>query len=182
MAAIISDAELVRASIDDAPAFAAIFDRHYDAIAGFLLRRLERLDAEEAAAQTFLVAFERRCSFDPNRGSVRSWLFGIANNLARRSRRSEATRLAAYSRLADEPVQDHSSEVIARASAEGHRADLAAALMELSSGERDVLLLHSWTDLSHGEIAAALGVEPGTIKSRLSRARSRLKEALEPIH
>jgi len=83
------DADLIADSLTDARAFAALFDRHYDAIAGFLRRRVEPALADELAAETFLQAFDGRGRYDLARRDAAPWLYGIAANLLRRLRARE---------------------------------------------------------------------------------------------
>jgi RNA polymerase sigma-70 factor (ECF subfamily) len=109
---------------------------------------------------------------------ARPWLYGIASNLVRGNHRAERRRLAALSRLAalaDATDPDEAQGLVD----ERERARLARALNQLDRRQRDVLLLHCWADLSHAEIAVALGIPPGTVASRLSRARQRVRAALE---
>jgi RNA polymerase sigma factor (sigma-70 family) len=171
MSAEPSDAVLIRRSLDQPQAFAAIFDRHFDAVYGFAHRRLGPSLAEEVASETFIRAFDRRGSFDPARVDARPWLFGIAANMVRRHWRTERRRLRALERL--EPTAEQESP-----SHEG--ADLVDALDSLPAREREALLLFVLADLSYDEIAAALDVPVGTIRSRLARARGRVRAHLIP--
>ena len=172
---------MIEASRLDPSGFAEIFDRHYDAILDYLARRLPSALAEESASQTFLIAFERRASFDTAYSSARPWLFGIATNLVSRHRRDEQRRIAAYGRAgADEASTDDPEEMHDRADASLQGAAIARAIAELEPGDRDTLLLHALADLSHAEIAAALGIPAGTVKSRLHRARAELARYLTP--
>jgi RNA polymerase sigma-70 factor (ECF subfamily) len=160
--------------------FAGVFDRHYVAIAGFLRRRVERSLADELAAETFLRAFDGRGRYDVARADALPWLFGIASNLLSRHRRAEERRLRAVARerrLAD-PVPGL-DEVDARLDAAAASAVLASALASLGVGDREVLLLYAWADLSYEEIAVALGIPVGTVRSRLHRARGLLRKRLE---
>lgn len=68
------DAHVIADSLADPALFASIFDRHYDAIASYLRRRVDPYVADELAAQTFLVAFERRDRYDPHRLNAAPWL------------------------------------------------------------------------------------------------------------
>ncbi|MGW5473333.1 RNA polymerase sigma factor, partial [Streptomyces chartreusis] len=92
----------------------------------------------------------------------------------------EARRFKAMARVPaladhDEPLADRAADrVVARAV----RRELSAALAALPARHRDVLLLVAWGDLSYEEAAQALGVPVGTVRSRLNRARSKLREAL----
>lgn len=160
--------------------FAAIFDRHFDAIHGYLQRRIGRDLADELAAETFLVAFDTRARYDVSRPDARPWLFGIATNLLRRHHRHELRQLRAYARSAADPVLDAFDGVEERIDASGMRRELVESLAGVPAEERDTLLLFAWADLSYAEIAEALAVPVGTVRSRLSRARGRIRTALEP--
>ncbi|MFN8164126.1 MAG: RNA polymerase sigma factor [Solirubrobacterales bacterium] len=163
--------------------FAAIFDRHFDAVYAYLQRRIGRDLAEELSAETFLVAFDVRQRYDAARSEALPWLLGIATNLMRRHWRREARELRAYARSAADPVLDAFDGVEERLDASGERRQLVEALAGLSGPERDALLLAAWTELSYAEIAAALEVPVGTVRSRLSRARERITASLaaEPV-
>lgn len=171
------DSDAITASLADPPAFSIIFERHFGAIHAYLRRRLDRQLADELASQTFLVAFDRRAGFDPQRGDCRPWLFGIATNLLRNHRRREVRELAAIAALAPDPVIGIDG-VESRIDAERMRGLLAQALAGLPSGEADVLLLLVWAELDQSEVAEALSIPVGTVKSRLARARERLRAGL----
>ncbi len=175
-----TDGEILADSIDNAASFAAIFDRHFDAIYGYLQRRIGPDLAEELASQTFLVAFDQRARYDPSFSKARPWLFGIASNLLRRQRREERRQLKAYARTGIDPLGDALEGAEARLDAADMRRELAAALAKLPAEELDVLLLYAWAELSYAEMAQALGTPIGTVRSRLSRARRRVRELLEP--
>lgn len=171
------DSDVIAASEADPGAFGAIFERHFDAVHGYLQRRLDEHLADELAAQTFLVAFDRRSRFDRRRASARPWLFGIATNLAHNHRRHEVVELRAIAAMRPENGAGIDG-VEARVDAERMRSLLAAALADLPAEESDVLCLLVWAELSQAEIADALAIPLGTVKSRLSRARGRLQSAL----
>ena len=82
-----------------APSFEELFERHFDAVHGYLRRRVGDV-AEDPAAETFARALAGGASFDATRGTPRAWLLGIATNLIHDHRRSEARRLKAYVREA----------------------------------------------------------------------------------
>jgi RNA polymerase sigma factor (sigma-70 family) len=165
-----SDARVIERSLADPRAFAVLFDRHFDAVHRYAGRRLGRSLAEEIASETFIRAFDGRASFDRSRVDARPWLFGIAANLMRRHWRTERRRLHALRRLRPDTASE---------SAAHERADLVAALDALPAKEREALLLHALADLSYAEIAEALDVPIGTVRSRLSRARDRLRKRLD---
>lgn len=175
------DAALLVASRNDPARFTAVFERHYDAVHAYLIRRVPPDTADELAAETFVRALAARRRYDSSSGSVRGWLFGIATNLGRQHWRGEERRLRAYARACFPPDGADSGDMDARADAQRQRGALAEALAALPAADRDVLLLHAWADLSHAEIAAALGIPVGTVRSRLSRARTRVRERIGAI-
>jgi RNA polymerase sigma factor (sigma-70 family) len=173
-----TDGEAIAASLSEPRAFGVVFERHFGAILRYLRRRLDDRHAEEATAQTFFLAFDARARFDPQHASARPWLFGIATNVVRRHRRHEVRELRAIAALdADARSVDEARE--SKLDAERMRGALAHCLAELPTEEADVLYLLVWAELDQPEIAAALDVPLGTVKSRLSRARKRVREALD---
>jgi RNA polymerase sigma factor (sigma-70 family) len=161
--------------------FGAIFERHFVPIHRYLNRRVGLDLAEDLASETFVVAFRRRAGYDWGREDARPWLFGIATNLMRRYRRTERRKLAAYARIGVDPLVASDPDLDAaedRAQSQAAGPVLAQALAALRPGDRDVLLLHAWADLSYQEIAGALGVPVGTVRSRLARARRVVREQL----
>ncbi|MFB4289506.1 RNA polymerase sigma factor [Nonomuraea sp. ATR24] len=109
--------------VADPERFAVLFDAHDEEIRRYIGRRLDPDVAEDLAAETFLIAFRRRDSFDAAKGGIRPWLYGVATKLIGRHRRA-------------------------------------------------------YGELTYDEVAAALGVAYGTAASRLSRARTKLRDAL----
>jgi RNA polymerase sigma-70 factor (ECF subfamily) len=173
------DSEAVSASVDSPAGFATIFDRHFDAVHAYVQRRVGPDLADELSAQTFLVAFDKRAGYDPAQPDARPWLFGIATNLVRRHHRDEVRQLRAYARSAADPVLDAFDGVEARLDASKMRRELVDALSRVPAEELDALLLYAWAELSYPEIARALEIPTGTVRSRLSRARARLRAALD---
>jgi RNA polymerase sigma-70 factor (ECF subfamily) len=173
------DAAIIKRSWHEPDQFKAIYDRHFPQIYRYVAGRLGRDVADDVAAETFLTAFRKRDRFDPERGAVRPWLFGIATNLVGQYRRSETRRYAALSRLSGDTVGgEHEERVAARVTAEGVRPRLAQAIAALPEGDRDVLLLIALGGLGYEEVAQALEIPGGTVGSRLARARRKLREAL----
>lgn len=173
------DAAIITESLEQPERFAVIFDRYFAEIHRYVERRLGTEAADEIAADTFLVAFGKRARYLPVRDSARPWLFGIAANLAGKHRRRLISALRARQRAgAADATESHDDQVAARVSAQQQRAELTEALARLSRGEREVLLLVALADLSHGEVALALGIPYGTVASRLSRARAKLRRSL----
>ena len=161
------DAAVIEASLADPHRFGTVFDRHFDAVHGFAERRLGADLADEIAAETFVRAFDLRGKYDRRRGDARPWLLGIAANLLRRHWRTERRRLAAYARAGAE--RESAPDQVAGL------GELAGALDDLTKDERDVLLLYALAELSYEEIAVALKMPIGTVRSRLARARRRLR-------
>jgi RNA polymerase sigma-70 factor (ECF subfamily) len=175
-----SDGEIIAASADDAALFAVVFDRHFAEVQRYLARRVGVALADELAAETFVAAFRGRQTFDLVAVDARPWLFGIAANLMRRHWRTERRRLRAYARTGVDRVGDELADAEERVDAAAAGPRLAAALASLSRADREVLLLFAWADLSYEEIAVAVAIPVGTVRSRLSRARTRMREALTP--
>jgi len=174
-----SDARIIVASASNPKLFALIFERHYDAVFSYVGRRVGREIADELAAETFLVAFRARQRYDGTRPIARPWLLGIATNLLRHHQRTEVRRFRAYARLErPEPSAGDLEGADARLDAARARPHLLRALADLSREERDAVLLLAWADLSYEEIAHALGIPIGTVRSRLHRARVRMRERL----
>ncbi|MFP3968042.1 RNA polymerase sigma factor [Actinomadura fulvescens] len=174
-----SDADIIRASRHEPECFAVVFDRYYDAVHGYAARRLGVSLADDVAAETFLIAFDRRQSYDVTRADARPWLYGIASNLIARHHRAEVRLYRALARTGlDQVAEGHADRVAVRIDAQAARAPLAAALAEIADRDRDVLLLVAWADLGLQEAGEALGIPAGTARSRLHRARKQIRAAL----
>lgn len=163
----------------DRDEFADLFDAHFPRIYAYLRRRLPSAIAEEMAAETFAVAFRERAKFDPELGDAKPWLFGIAANLMRHEWRRERRELRAYARTGRDPVLPDQDEIEERVDAQVRYRELAQSLADLPGKDREVLLLHAWGELSYEEIAQALRLPVGTVKSRLFRARGKLGRRVE---
>jgi RNA polymerase sigma-70 factor (ECF subfamily) len=173
------DATAIERSLRDPERFAVIFDRHAPYIHRYLARRLGQQLADDAVAETFLVAFRRRQRYDLGRRDARPWLYGIATNLVSQYRRDEVHEHRLRQAVAlDRDEVCHADRVAADVTAQAARQMLAEALAELSPQDRDVLLLIAWEELSYGEVAAALAIPVGTVRSRLNRARRKVRAAL----
>ena len=175
-----SDAEVIGRSLGEPEAFGLIYDRHAASLLRFLGRRAGAKVAEGLVGELFRIAFERRRTFDASRASALPWLYGIGSNLLLKHRRGEARWLRASARMA---TGLEAAE--ARASAAALDARLlfprvADAIEALPDGEREALLLFAWEDLSYQSVAEALELPIGTVRSRLNRARARLRELIEP--
>jgi RNA polymerase sigma factor (sigma-70 family) len=174
-----TDAAIIEQSMRDPETFAVIFDRYYPLIHGYAARRLGASLADDVAAETFLLAFDGRGKYDVSRQDARPWLYGIASNLISRHHRAEVRQYRALARTGVDAVSEgHADHVAVRLDAQAHRGRLAAALAEISEGDRDVLLLVAWAELTSEKAGEALGIPAGTARSRLYRARKRIQAAL----
>ncbi|MFF4415588.1 RNA polymerase sigma factor [Streptosporangium sp. NPDC001559] len=178
------DAHAIEESLHVPERFAVLYDRYFPDIHRYVAGRLGTQTADDLTAEVFLAAFRGREGFDPARGTVRGWLYGIATNLLARHRGQEAHHLRALYRMsADDRIDaGHEELVTGRLTAAGVRGPLAAALEAMPEADRDVLLLLALAELSYEEIAHALGVPMGTVGSRLNRVRRKLRAALGGVN
>jgi RNA polymerase sigma factor (sigma-70 family) len=177
-----TDADLVAASLHDPQRFALLFDRHARVVHRYAASRTGHGDVDDVVSETFLTAFRTRARFDPTYDNARPWLLGIATNVLRQHRRSEGRRLARLWAVAHAPdPQLDVAESVSEAMDNAAETDLVTrALARLDDRYRDVLLLAASADLTYEEIARALGVPVGTVRSRLARGRRKLRELLRP--
>lgn len=178
-----TDGEIIRASLDAPPRFGEIFERHATSVEGFVASRVGREAKDDVLSETFLVAFRRRAKFDESASSARPWLLGIATRLIRRHRAVEAANWRSF--IAASGAGERGSEfdvdiATNRLDAAARLRELAPRIAALSAREREMLFLYAWGDLTYEEIASALGVPIGTVRSRLSRVRQRLSTAPIP--
>lgn len=175
-----SDAEAISRSVDDPEQFSVVYERHHDAIFRYVARRAGVDRAPDLTADVFLTAFRIRSRYDTTRNSCLPWLYGIATNvigdeLLRTRRRTR--KYLAFVGL--NPPTDHAHEdADDRLMAAAVSGELNMALGSLRKGDRDVLLLYAVAGIEYREIAEALGIPIGTVRSRLSRARQKLRELL----
>jgi RNA polymerase sigma-70 factor (ECF subfamily) len=173
-----SDAALIARSIAEPVSFALLFDRHAAVLQRFLVRRVGADAADGLVGETFRIAFEARIRYDTSQPAALPWLYGIATHLIGKHRRAEGRRLRATATLASQRIPEGSGVERVGAELDARRlfARVAEAIAELPDGERDALLLYVWEELSYEAIAAALEIPVGTVRSRLNRARARLRE------
>ncbi|WP_406011432.1 RNA polymerase sigma factor [Streptomyces sp. NBC_00637] len=171
-------------------AFAELYELYATAVYNHALRLTGDWSvAEEVMSETFLAAWRGRGEVAVEGGSLRPWLFGIATNKARNADRSLRRRLAFLARRAeagagsgtgaDEAVGDFAEEVVGRIDDSRRLAEVRRVLGRLRRHEREVIALCVWGGLDYTQAAEALGVPVGTVRSRLSRARARLREIVE---
>jgi RNA polymerase sigma factor (sigma-70 family) len=177
-----TDAELVAASLDEPQQFAPLFDRHARAVHRYVATRVGSGDVDDVVSETFVTAFRTRARFDRAYDNARPWLLGIATNVLRHHHRSESRRLLRLRAVAREPEFDFdpAETVTAAVDLSAEMGRVAHALGRLDERYRDVLLLAAGADLTYEEIARALDVPVGTVRSRIARGRRRLRELLTP--
>jgi len=173
-----ADATVIAASITEPARFGLLFDRHATVLFRYLVRRVGVDEADSLLGEVFRVAFEKRSTYDCEQPNARPWLYGIATNLLARHRRREGRRIHATARLLarQAAVGDPADQIVADLDARQLWPRVADAVAELPEEERDALLLFVWEELSYEDIAVALGIPVGTVRSRLNRARVRLRE------
>jgi RNA polymerase sigma factor (sigma-70 family) len=172
-----SDAELwVLVLAGQDAAFGELFDRHHQAIYNFCFRRTaDRTAAEDLLSTTFLHAWRRRADLRLEGDTILPWLYGIAANLTRRHLRGLGRRKAAVARLPlVRPVPDPADEVVERLGEEVEAKRALARLRSLPERDQELFVLCVWQGLTYAEAATALAIPVGSVRSRLSRARSRL--------
>jgi RNA polymerase sigma factor (sigma-70 family) len=169
-----------RARNGDADAFGLLFERHARAIYNYCFRRVASwVVAEDLVSIVFLEAWRRRSK--PLPGKELPWLYGIATNVVRNRRRDERRHAAALRRVPPpEPAAGFEDDSDARVDDEELMARALELLARLPRREQEVFALCAWSELSYEDAAAALGVPIGTVRSRLSRARARLRELDSP--
>lgn len=167
-----------RVRAGDADAFSRLFDDHARSVYNHAFRLTgDWSAAEDVVSVTFLEAWRLRGRVDVEGGSLRPWLLGVATNVARNVNRALRRHEGALARLPPGGmVPDIAEEVAGRVDDDELLASVRVALGALRRSEREVLALCVWAGLGYAEAAEALGVPVGTIRSRLSRARKRLRK------
>ncbi len=151
-------------------AFAELFGRYYGPLYGFFRRRLASQErAEDLAQETFLAVIRATSRYEP-RSLVRTYLYGIALKLLAEERRRRAKDPPAPEN-SPEPTTDAASDTTLR---------VRQSLERLEAIDREVLMLREYEQLSYGEIAQLLRVPVNTVRSRLFRARTALRDCLQP--
>jgi len=179
-----SDAIIIARSLVEPQAFEEIFSRHYRTIYRYVARRLGRDTADEITSEVFLRAFDGRSRYEQIRESCVPWLYGIASNVCRttaRSRFREANAVRRLEAVASAPDQAESIAWRLDAQEAVSKSGLIDCINALNVDEREMLYLLAFTELSYREIAEAMGVPTGTVKSRLSRTRAKLREPFERL-
>jgi RNA polymerase sigma-70 factor (ECF subfamily) len=173
-----TDAAVIEASLRDPAQFGVLYDRYAAQLYRYAHRRLGARFAEDVVAEAFAAAFTRRERYDTAYEDARPWLFGIlTKEIGTQRRREVAYNRALASSFAD-ITDDLADRVSAEVTARAAHGRLSAALAGLSTGDRDVLLLVAWGELSYVEVACALNIPVGTVRSRLNRARRKVRASL----
>ena len=168
--------------MDEPARFGEIFDRHAETVFRYLARRIGPDDANDLLADVFLAAFEARFRYSSDFSTAMPWLYGIAANLLRKHFRRRAGELRMLDRLVTHRAPDDDVDSVAGViDAQRQVQAMAKLLAELAPGERDVLLLYAWEALTYQEIASALDIPVGTVRSRLNRTRRRLRAGVDEI-
>lgn len=176
-----SDAALwQRAASGNKAAFGELFERHAQAVWNHAFRLTGSWSlAEDLTSMTFLTAWRKLHEVMLVRDSALPWLYAVAGNLARTEFRS-AGRFARLLRRvpAVEMIEDHSDSVVDKIDGEGRMRVILAAVARLPKSERQAVELCLIGELPVAEAAELLGIEEVSIRSRISRARSRLRRVL----
>ncbi|MFC4469861.1 RNA polymerase sigma factor [Streptomyces xiangluensis] len=170
----------VRIRAGDAEAFGELFDAYARSVYNHAFRLTgDWSTAEDIVSLTFLEAWRLRERLDAEGGSPRPWLLGIATNVARNTSRATRRHAAAVSRLPPAEAQrDFADEVAGRIDDLAYLRAVRVAVDRLRRPEREVLALCAWGGLDYAAAAEALGIPVGTVRSRLSRARTKLAAEL----
>lgn len=159
--------------------FRAAFADSYADVVRFARRRTDPERAEDVAAETFLTAWRRVADLPADPGDARAWLFGIARHCLLNDRRTERRQDGLVMRLTDATApsaRDAAADIAVL------RVDLAEAFNGLSSTDQEVLALVVFEQLTTAQVGAVLGLTPGAVRVRLSRARAALRRGLTAPH
>ena len=175
------DSELWRRACEhDGLAFGLLFDRHAKRVYNHCFRRTADWSvAEDLTSVVFLEAWRKRKDLRLHSDSILPWLLAVANNCLRnteRSRRRYRRLLAKLPRAFD--IQDPDIDIAGRIDDEKQMRNVLESVRQLRAEDQEIIALCDWTGLSHQEASTALGIPVGTVKSRLSRARERLRDQI----
>ncbi len=175
-----SDAEVIRSSWDEPAEFSEIFERYFEEIRRFAVSRAGHDDGPDIASQVFVTAFRRRDSYRHEEyPDCKYWLYGIAHKVLKshyrrsgRTREKEERARARETGITPPPQADVDDQIVAEQELDQARKAIAALRPKL----REPLLLYCWEEMSYEEIAEVLDVPVGTVRSRINRARKRIRE------
>lgn len=175
-----SDADVIHASCGDPAEFGEIFRRYFPRVYAYLVQRLPRDAAEDAASRVFEIALQKRASYEPVHETALPWLYGISCNVVAKHKRSVVRGARAYARVASSDTVitlSPATGATERVDAASDVAFLSPAIEALSSRDQHILHLTAYAELSPTEIATSLGIPAGTVRSRLHRIRRHLTKA-----
>lgn len=178
-----TDADIIASSLRKPQLFAPIFERHFTHIYRYLCQRTEPSAAEDLASEVFTIALNKRNKFVAQHDSALPWLYGIASRLLADQSRKRARQANAYYKASAQEI-DHSSPMTgAQQRIDAHNAaqKLQPAIDALSDRDKDILHLYAHADLSYTDIAEALKMPVGTVRSRLHRIRKSLRNAVPTV-
>jgi RNA polymerase sigma-70 factor (ECF subfamily) len=171
-----TDRELLRTP----EGFGTLFERHGRAIYNYCFRRTaDWAAAEDLASIVFLEAWRKRESVQIHDETALPWLYGVATNVVRNRARSMRRHRAALERLPRGHEPDFANDAVERLDDARRMRNVLESFRLLPRRDQDVLALCIWSELSYEEAAVALGVPVGTVRSRLARARSRLRDEID---
>lgn len=173
----------VAPAVLDESALLTLYESTAERLHRYVARRVGGDTAQDVVSEAFLVLWDQRAGQVYEADAVRAWLFGVATNLLRGHVRAEERKLRAWSRTYAARVDeaDIGDRVSAAVDADVLSGPLTGWLADLRVEEREVLLLHAWAEFSSNEIAVALDVPVATVRTRLHRARARLRTRLAAI-
>lgn len=181
------DADLLRAMrTGAADAFAALYRRHQGPLYRFALLRCGSSDtAADVVQETFMGLLTERFRFDPLRGQLQSFLFGVARNLILKLEEGRQRHVAIDDGAGEDDEMDADAGQaldeggpLARLLDNETAEQVRRALAQLAPHYRDVVILYEMHELSYAEIADICQVDIGTVRSRLSRGRAALAKRL----
>ncbi|MBT8166405.1 MAG: sigma-70 family RNA polymerase sigma factor [Acidimicrobiia bacterium] len=160
--------------------FRMLYDRHYDAIHSYFLRRTDTSSAPDLTAEVFLVAW-RRIDDVPRGEDTLLWLYGVAANMAAHHRRSSARGARLETRLRSVPsngTEEPEPQVVRRAEYD----QVLAATARLRPADQEILRLAAWEELPHDQISRLLGCSVAAVDQRIHRAKKRLAKEFARVH
>jgi len=180
---------MLKVAAGEGAAFEQLVLRYQDRLVGFFFHLVhDRTAAEDLAQETFLRVYRSRERYEPT-ARFSTWLFRIAHNLASNQKRGAARRreIPLGNQSAEDDFRPQEQNLAEKSAlmptrqldSNEMREIVRNAIEELSERQRTAVLLHKFEEMSYEEIGEIMGLGVVAVKSLLSRARSKLKEALE---
>jgi RNA polymerase sigma-70 factor, ECF subfamily len=179
----VAEAELLRqAAQGDEPAFLLLYERHRTPVFRFACRMLgASAPAEDVTQECFLSVLRRPDAFEPGRASLRTYLCAIARHLALKQLRRWGQETTTDDPPEEPPAGDGDADPLQRVIDEEVAEAVRRAVAALPPLQREVVVLFEYEGLSLAETAVVCGIDVGSVKSRLHRARERLRRGLAPL-